>query len=164
MTLKEPETWERLLSREGNKAATWEKLIGLLSTYIIPKYPKCSTVSFNSSKEIWTLFFPFLHKFREVVCVICLKEWKPHLVREIYNMHRLAGQNTVISVSSVPSTWRWENDCPSLLSTINKAMNTTYFPVHTLVGQIHNTLYTRHESKDAFIHLKLHMLSQSINT
>ncbi|XP_070774707.1 telomerase protein component 1 [Enoplosus armatus] len=27
MKLKEPETWERLLSREGNKAATWEKLI-----------------------------------------------------------------------------------------------------------------------------------------
>ncbi|KAM3605500.1 uncharacterized protein V6R79_026311 [Siganus canaliculatus] len=27
MKLKEPETWERLLSLEGNKAATWEKLI-----------------------------------------------------------------------------------------------------------------------------------------
>ncbi|KAK2822733.1 hypothetical protein Q5P01_022798 [Channa striata] len=27
MKLKEPETWERLLSQEGNKAATWEKLI-----------------------------------------------------------------------------------------------------------------------------------------
>ncbi|XP_053738812.1 telomerase protein component 1 isoform X3 [Synchiropus splendidus] len=27
MKLKEPETWERLLSREGNKAATWERLI-----------------------------------------------------------------------------------------------------------------------------------------
>uniref|UniRef100_A0A673B3A3 TROVE domain-containing protein n=1 Tax=Sphaeramia orbicularis TaxID=375764 RepID=A0A673B3A3_9TELE len=27
MKLQEPETWERLLSREGNKAATWEKLI-----------------------------------------------------------------------------------------------------------------------------------------
>uniref|UniRef100_A0A4W6BKJ4 TROVE domain-containing protein n=1 Tax=Lates calcarifer TaxID=8187 RepID=A0A4W6BKJ4_LATCA len=27
MKLKEPETWERLLSMEGNKAATWEKLI-----------------------------------------------------------------------------------------------------------------------------------------
>lgn len=27
MKLKEPETWERLLSREGNKAQTWEKLI-----------------------------------------------------------------------------------------------------------------------------------------
>ncbi|XP_032388427.1 telomerase protein component 1 isoform X2 [Etheostoma spectabile] len=27
MKLKEPETWERLLSREGNKASTWEKLI-----------------------------------------------------------------------------------------------------------------------------------------
>lgn len=30
MKLKEPETWERLLSMQGNKAATWEKLIGLL--------------------------------------------------------------------------------------------------------------------------------------
>ena len=28
MKLKEPETWERLVSAEGNKAATWEKLIG----------------------------------------------------------------------------------------------------------------------------------------
>lgn len=28
MKLKQPETWERLVSREGNKAATWEKLIG----------------------------------------------------------------------------------------------------------------------------------------
>ncbi|MEQ2200491.1 hypothetical protein XENOCAPTIV_030192 [Xenoophorus captivus] len=28
MKLKEPQTWERLLSLEGNKAATWEKLIG----------------------------------------------------------------------------------------------------------------------------------------
>ncbi|XP_034470517.1 telomerase protein component 1 isoform X4 [Hippoglossus hippoglossus] len=27
MKLKEPETWERLVSAEGNKAATWEKLI-----------------------------------------------------------------------------------------------------------------------------------------
>ncbi|CAJ1072834.1 telomerase protein component 1-like [Xyrichtys novacula] len=27
MKLKQPETWERLLSQEGNKAATWEKLI-----------------------------------------------------------------------------------------------------------------------------------------
>ncbi|XP_074544766.1 telomerase protein component 1-like [Halichoeres trimaculatus] len=27
MKLKEPETWERLISLEGNKAATWEKLI-----------------------------------------------------------------------------------------------------------------------------------------
>ncbi|XP_035764298.1 telomerase protein component 1 [Neolamprologus brichardi] len=27
MKLKEPQTWERLLSMEGNKAATWEKLI-----------------------------------------------------------------------------------------------------------------------------------------
>ncbi|KAK7944995.1 hypothetical protein WMY93_000723 [Mugilogobius chulae] len=27
MKLKEPETWERLLCQEGNKAATWEKLI-----------------------------------------------------------------------------------------------------------------------------------------
>ncbi|XP_051276117.1 telomerase protein component 1 [Dicentrarchus labrax] len=27
MKLKEPETWERLLSQQGNKAATWEKLI-----------------------------------------------------------------------------------------------------------------------------------------
>ncbi|KAM4552471.1 telomerase protein component 1 isoform 1-T3 [Odontesthes bonariensis] len=27
MKLKEPQTWERLLSSEGNKAATWEKLI-----------------------------------------------------------------------------------------------------------------------------------------
>uniref|UniRef100_A0AAV2JXL3 TROVE domain-containing protein n=1 Tax=Knipowitschia caucasica TaxID=637954 RepID=A0AAV2JXL3_KNICA len=27
MKLQEPETWERLLSREGNKAATWEKLL-----------------------------------------------------------------------------------------------------------------------------------------
>lgn len=29
MKLKEPETWENLLSKEGNKASTWEKLIGL---------------------------------------------------------------------------------------------------------------------------------------
>lgn len=29
MKLKEPETWERLLSQGGNKASTWEKLIGL---------------------------------------------------------------------------------------------------------------------------------------
>lgn len=34
MKLKEPETWERLLSQEGNKAATWEKLIGAL---VVPK-------------------------------------------------------------------------------------------------------------------------------
>lgn len=29
MKLKEPETWERLLSLEGNKAATWQKLLGV---------------------------------------------------------------------------------------------------------------------------------------
>lgn len=29
MKLKDAETWERLLSQEGNKAATWEKLIGI---------------------------------------------------------------------------------------------------------------------------------------
>lgn len=29
MRLKEPNTWEQLLSREGNKSATWEKLIGM---------------------------------------------------------------------------------------------------------------------------------------
>lgn len=28
MKLKLPDTWDRLLSQEGNKAATWEKLIG----------------------------------------------------------------------------------------------------------------------------------------
>ncbi|KAM7379694.1 hypothetical protein PAMP_005228 [Pampus punctatissimus] len=36
MKLKQPETWERLLSREGNKAATWEKLIGLLNNKSLP--------------------------------------------------------------------------------------------------------------------------------
>lgn len=33
MKLKQPETWERLVSLEGNNAATWEKLIGLLNTH-----------------------------------------------------------------------------------------------------------------------------------
>lgn len=29
MKLKQPDTWECKLSQEGNKAATWEKLIGV---------------------------------------------------------------------------------------------------------------------------------------
>lgn len=37
MKLQEPETWERLLSREGNKAATWEKLIGTNKAFLKPK-------------------------------------------------------------------------------------------------------------------------------
>uniref|UniRef100_A0A4W5JTH8 TROVE domain-containing protein n=1 Tax=Hucho hucho TaxID=62062 RepID=A0A4W5JTH8_9TELE len=30
MKLKQPDTWERTLSQEGNKASTWEKLIGIV--------------------------------------------------------------------------------------------------------------------------------------
>ncbi|KAM7405298.1 hypothetical protein PAMP_012571 [Pampus punctatissimus] len=36
MKLKEPETWERLLSQEGNNAATWEKLIASASQLAVP--------------------------------------------------------------------------------------------------------------------------------
>lgn len=30
MKLKQPDTWERCLSQQGNKASTWEGLIGVL--------------------------------------------------------------------------------------------------------------------------------------
>ena len=33
MKLEQPVTWERLLSQQGNKAATWEQLIGLSQTH-----------------------------------------------------------------------------------------------------------------------------------
>ncbi len=35
MKLKQPDTWECKLSQEGNKAATWEKLIGVEEGYAL---------------------------------------------------------------------------------------------------------------------------------
>lgn len=51
LKLKEPETWERLLSMEGNKASTWEKLIGLLNTNTFSFFNYCSTFLFINWKN-----------------------------------------------------------------------------------------------------------------
>lgn len=45
MKLKEPETWERLLSQEGNKASTWERLIGLFCVFIFCFQTSCLSFS-----------------------------------------------------------------------------------------------------------------------
>lgn len=52
MKLKQPETWERLLSQEGNTAATWQKLIGLTSRNSDPM-TLWSSLSCVRSVSLW---------------------------------------------------------------------------------------------------------------
>lgn len=46
MKLKEPE-WKRLLSLQGNKAATWEKLIGVMRTVSTMSHFPCNLLTSN---------------------------------------------------------------------------------------------------------------------
>lgn len=69
MKLRQPETWERLLSLEGNNSTTWEKLIGPHPVYSIYSLEKKKSGLINRpsiwhcSKILLLFYVTILHLF-----------------------------------------------------------------------------------------------------
>uniref|UniRef100_A0A672I8Q6 TROVE domain-containing protein n=1 Tax=Salarias fasciatus TaxID=181472 RepID=A0A672I8Q6_SALFA len=120
MKLQEPQTWERLVSREGNKAATWEKLIDNKSLPFMAMLRNLRNmitagISEQHHNKILKRFLRSLHmstRREKVFTVALLDRYRKALETAVqiscrYNLPPLPGRTVILLYARVNSFLSW---------------------------------------------------------